>query len=92
MNVVHKVTVTVPMEGGGCFARQWLVDSQPLPEDMLALLGLPGARTHWPIPDAHPGGRCTICEELAALAEVGDVCDAPSVNVASEQQQVLTAA
>lgn len=82
MNVPHRVTVTVPMPGGGFFARQWIVDSLPLPDDMLALQRQPGARTRWPTPNPHPAGPCAVCRELIAQNEVGKMSDEERVLIA----------
>jgi hypothetical protein len=79
----HRVTVTVPMPDGAFLARQWIVDSLPLPEEMVELHGLPDARIRWAIPSPHPAGPCAICDELMEQSGAGSVSDEVQEDVAA---------
>jgi hypothetical protein len=73
------------MPDGAFLARQWIVDSLPLPEEILELHRLPDARMRWSNPNPHPAGPCAICEELMAQSGAGSVGDEVQEGVATEE-------
>ena len=90
MKIGHRVTVTVSLPGEGWLARQWVVDSLPLPDEMFMLHCQPGARIHWTTPDPHAIGPCGICDELKTLGEMQNVDEEGQEGIAPEPLEMAT--